>query len=94
MADDAFLKFHGLRCNSRVLVVWRKELTHVGSPWNRNQTANGSPLPTNLTSGARRLRRIDNRHHKTLERGSGVNAALRFRGSLCEISFRRNLSPR
>jgi len=49
-------------------------------------------LPMNLTLGARRLRRFNVQSLKTLEHGSGVNAALRFRGSTRDI-FRGMLSP-
>ena len=55
-----------------------------------------SPLPRcrwgRGRSGARRLRRFNFPYFKTLVHRSGVNAALRFRGSMREI-FREILSP-
>jgi hypothetical protein len=46
----------------------------------------------NLTFGARRLRRFNIRWPKAFERGSGVNAALQFGGSMREDPVGRNLS--
>jgi hypothetical protein len=60
--------------------------------WNAHPSTR-APLPMNLTIGARRSRRFTIQERSTFQRGSGVNAALRFRGSMREF-VRGILSPR
>jgi hypothetical protein len=62
----------------------RRCRARVTGSWFQCAIMKSLKLPMNLTFGARRLRRFNVRCPKAFERGSGVNAALRFRGSMPE----------